>query len=57
MNAIIAPVLTPSERVRPDGIMPTSTGCQAEMSFPGQAVDQRISAVLFEVIRTFFRWR
>jgi hypothetical protein len=38
--------------VRLDGIMPPATGCQTEMSCPGQAVDQRVSAVLFEVIRT-----
>lgn len=38
--------------VHPDGIMPSATGCQADMSFPGQAVEQRVSAVLFEVIRT-----
>jgi hypothetical protein len=38
--------------VHPDGIMPAATGCQADMSFPGQVIDQRVSAVLFEVIRT-----
>ena len=38
--------------VQPDGIMPAATGCQTEMSCPGRAVDQRVSAVLFEVIRT-----
>jgi hypothetical protein len=38
--------------VRLEKIMPPSTGCQADMSFPGQAADQRVSAVLSEVIRT-----
>jgi hypothetical protein len=38
--------------VHPDGIMPAATGCQAEMSLPGQALDQRVSAVLSGVIRT-----
>jgi hypothetical protein len=38
--------------VHPDGIMPPFTGRHADMSCPGQAVDQRVSAVLFEVIRT-----
>lgn len=38
--------------VHPEGIMPTATWCQAKMSLPGQAVDQRVSTVLFEVLRT-----
>jgi hypothetical protein len=35
-----------------DGIMPSATGCQAERPCPGQMIDQRVSAVLFEMIRT-----
>jgi hypothetical protein len=43
------PVIHP---VHLDGIMPAATGRQTEMSCPGQAVEPRVSAVLFEVIRT-----
>jgi hypothetical protein len=32
--------------------MSPATGRRAEMSCPGQAADQRVSAVLSEVIRT-----
>jgi Exopolysaccharide synthesis, ExoD len=41
-----------TRHVHPEWIMPPATGRQTEMSYPGQAVDQRVSAVLFEVIRT-----
>jgi hypothetical protein len=36
----------------PDGITPPATRHQAETSSPGQAPDQRVSSVLFEVVRT-----
>jgi hypothetical protein len=49
----VDPVPCPVTRpVHSDGNIPAATGRQAEMCSPGQVIEQRVSTVLFEMIRT-----